>query len=129
MTLRMRDVHNVLSSTALLSSCRLVSMASSMESTHLIPSLLFLLPSISPQHYCLFQRTFPSHDVPKVGQLRFVTFASSDASDPICSRAHLSVCLVVHASAALSSNAMSQRINLIPISLLHCPNFSSAHSN
>ena len=43
------DVHNVLSSTALLSFCKLMTVASLMESIHLIFALpLFLLPSTFP---------------------------------------------------------------------------------
>lgn len=57
-TLWMSDVHDVLSSTVLLSSWRLMPMAPFMESLYLIFGFcLFLLPSIFPSSYCLFQGT------------------------------------------------------------------------
>lgn len=67
----------------LLSSCRLVLWSQP------ISSLLFLISCcvvFSSQHYCLSQRTPSSHEVCEVGQLHFVTFASSHVSGFICSR-------------------------------------------
>lgn len=72
-TQRMSDVHGVLSSRTLLSSCRLMPRASFMESLHLIFGLpLSLLPSIFSPQYCLFQRTQSSHDVPEIGQFHTI---------------------------------------------------------
>lgn len=67
----MNDIHNVLSSAAQLSSCRLMSVASFMESIHLLFGLLafFLLPSIFP--VLPFLKNLSFHDVPEVGQLQF----------------------------------------------------------
>lgn len=56
-TLGMSDIHHILSSTALLNSCRFTPMASFIELVHLILHLpLLLMPSNLSQHYCLFQR-------------------------------------------------------------------------
>ena len=70
----MRDAHNVLSSIALLSSCRLMPMVS-FESIHFILVFLyFLLPSIIPSTDFFSQRTLFSNDEPQIGQFQFCHF-------------------------------------------------------
>lgn len=55
--LRMNDAHNVLSSAALLSSCKLMPMASFMKPVHLIFGLpLFPLPSVFPGIVVVFSK-------------------------------------------------------------------------
>lgn len=91
---------SVLPSTALLSSCRLMSTASFVKSVHLIFALLLsLLSSIFSQKYFFSQITLPSHDVTKIRQLRFcysflrnVIFQSNfeevSSEEERCSSAH-----------------------------------------
>ena len=54
--------------------------------SYLVSLLLMPLP---PQHYCLFQRILPFHDVPKEAHFNFVIFASIDVSGLICYGTHL----------------------------------------
>lgn len=69
-TPRMSDVLSVLASAAPPSSCRLMPVASIMESILLIVGLpLLLLPSVFP-NIIVFSKE-PSLDVPEIGQLQF----------------------------------------------------------
>lgn len=62
----------MMSSSALFSSCRLMSIASFMESVRLMFGLpFFLLPSIFPQHYCIFQRILSLVSWAKFGYIDF----------------------------------------------------------
>lgn len=95
----MTDVHTVLSSTALLSSCgawRVQALVSFMESMYIIiaPPLFWLpliFPSIIvfPEEPCLPLMSW------LVNSFSFVVFAISDLSGLMCSRAHLFVFLVI----------------------------------
>ena len=91
----MSDVHNVLCSTALLSSHRLMPIACYMESVHLIVVFLCSCYLLFSQHYYLFLITPTSHEVPKVGQLQSCHFSSNNVSGIICSRTHLFIFLLV----------------------------------
>ena len=56
----MSDVHSVLSSAALLSSCGVMTKPSFTESVHLLMVLLFACCLLLSQHYYLFLRTLYS---------------------------------------------------------------------
>lgn len=72
LTLWMNDAYNVLSSRALLSDYRFMSMASFIES-FILYLVFFSAAFYFSQHHCLFQRTLTSHDVTQ-GQLKFCHF-------------------------------------------------------
>ena len=57
---------------------------------------LLLWSQAQKAHYCLFQRTLTSHDVPKKDNLGFVIFVSSSMSVLICSRTHLFAFLEIY---------------------------------
>ena len=126
----MRDAHNVLSSIALLSSCRLMPMVS-FESIHFILVFLyFLLPSIKSSTDFFSQRTLFSNDEPQIGQFQFCHFfASMDVSGLICPRPHL---FIFPSAQGICRALLQHRISNQPIcfsiSLLHYSTFAAVHS-
>lgn len=111
-TLCMSDVHYVLSSITLLSSFRLMPMASFMESIYLIFGLsLFLILSI---FLSLFLKTLPFMVSLKQDSFRFVSFAFRNVSGLICYRIHLFVFLVSRISIGLFSNSIFQMNSFAP---------------
>lgn len=85
-TLWMSDVHNSLSSRALLSSCGLVPVVSFMELMHFIVGLpFFLLPSIFPTFIVFSKKPCLLLMQPKWNSISVVSFASSYISGLICS--------------------------------------------
>lgn len=72
-TLGMSDVHEVLSTAALLSSWSLMPMPSFRVNPSHVGLPFFLLLSIF-HHYCLFQTTVASHNMPDIRQLQFCHF-------------------------------------------------------
>lgn len=101
-----RDVHNVLSSPAPLSSSRhACGFFYGANPSHVwcssCPAAFYL------SQYYLFQTTLPFHDVPQVGQLQFVMLDSSGVSGLICSRAYLFIFLAAQGiHRPLSSNTV-----------------------
>ena len=73
-TLWINNVHRVLDSAALLSSCRPMPMASSWSQSisHLV--FLFSCCLLFYPEYCFSKRTLPSHYVPELGQIEFCHF-------------------------------------------------------
>lgn len=107
--------------------CGLTSMASFMEST--FSYLVFLFPYcfLFSLHYCLSQRTLPSHDVPQIEQLQFCHYAPRDVSGFICSRAGMFVFLAVQgAQRGLFRHYISSESHF-PQGLLHYLTFVSVH--
>lgn len=81
-TLRVTEMHNVQSSVALLisvDSClQLLSWSQSISRGFTpFPDVFYF-----SQHSCLFQRTWPSHDVPEIGQLQFCLFCLQQCFRP-----------------------------------------------
>ena len=88
-TLQVSDLHNVLSSTALLSLCKLKSLAFFKESIYFIfGPPLFLLPSAFSGIIVFSRESCLLMICPKQDRLRFIILASRDRSGLICVRTH-----------------------------------------
>lgn len=129
-TLWRTNIQNVLSSAALLSFCRVMSMASfhGVNPPHIWSSSFSATFYIS-QHSCLFRWILPSHDMLKQDSLSFIILASSDSSGLICSRTHLFIFQPVQASIELSSNTVVHMNQFFSCQPSFCPAFPPVHSN
>lgn len=121
--------HSVLSSTAPLSRCRRVSVASFMGSVHFMFGPLFSCCIIVfSQHYCTFQRTLPSRDMPEESS-HFAIFASGDVSGFICSGTRLFILLMAQRSCrALLQHHIASGLSFSPSAFFTLQLLANIHS-
>lgn len=112
-------------------SCRLIPMTSFMESVH--PTLgfpLLLLPSIFTSINVFSKELCLLTMCPKQDSFNFVIFASKNVSGLTGPKAHYSSFWWSRYQRALLHTLFQMNpVFFFPVSLLHCPNFTSVHSN
>lgn len=112
----------VLPSAALLSSCPLLWYL--LQSQFISPLVSLFLAAFYSQHYRLSQRNLLSH----CARSRTGSILSSLPSGLTCFRTHSFIFLGSRMCTELSSTTIRQVNQSFPISLLHCPPFTSVHS-